>query len=431
MLTSDLLKYTTRKGAVHPHQLKPAAEALCAASLSAIADCEGLELGSAKERLLDAAAASGGQPLIAKGIHKLLLDKCTMEEPGDDIAERRWQWLTAATALRKAGSFEDMEEFHSQLEGATGVPVPEMAAQLFADLPDKRRILAVPSWPAAQLRDRYNIAQIQGLILRAKALTISATFASLGQRRAFFRQLKFQRLVAHVVDGSLGGSASSGGGALKLEVSGPLAIVDSANSYGLRLALFVPWVLALPHFELTATVNLKRSNVLLTLTPDKYKFQHNPYKLKGYVPEELTLFLEAFEEVAAKKASTGKGGAKAKTSKPVTLTVGEDPLVLPGGEQVHADFVARSGSGTKKSAGQELHIELFHKWHKGSFAKRWQYVRDNPKTPLLLGACRSLKKQPEIAALLKNSPIGEEQVLWFTTFPSAKKVWENLASRGF
>lgn len=432
MLTSDLLKFTTRKGQIYPYQLKAAAEPVCASSVQAFKDCAGLELGEAKERLLDAAAAIGSgssgsgsgssgsgsdaavSPIVAKGLHKLLLDKCSVDEPDENLAERRWAWLTAATALRRERAFDDVAEYHAAISQATGAPPAELTGALFADLPDKRRIQAVPDWPAAQLLDRYNLAQIQGLILRAKALRITAQFADLGQQRAFFRQLKFQRLVAET-------ASLDDGLALKLAVTGPLAVLDSANSYGLRLAQFVPWVLALPKFEVAATVTIKRKSFELLLTPSKYRFAHSPYRLKGHVPEELTLFLEAFAAVAEKK----------KKERVLKAELATEPVILPGGELICPDFVVRGGTRVgKKAARTELPIELFHKWHKGGLVKRWQFKAENPDFPLLIGASRSLKKKPEIAQLVKNSPLDERHVIWFSSFPSAGKMWENLASWG-
>ncbi|HVJ88250.1 MAG TPA: DUF790 family protein, partial [Labilithrix sp.] len=116
----------------------------------------------------------------------------------------------------------------------------EVEHALFADRPCRRRIVA-PSSPllAAEIVDAYNLALVQGLLLRSEWVTIEVR----EHVRAVVRFAKLAGLLCTCATGDRG---------TRLDVSGPLAILRHTTKYGFALASFFPAVVATTAFRLEA-----------------------------------------------------------------------------------------------------------------------------------------------------------------------------------
>jgi hypothetical protein len=71
--------------------------------------------------------------------------------------------------------------------------------------------------------------------------------------------------------------------------------------------------------------------------------------------------------------------------------------------------------------GEILHLELFHRWHRGVLLKRLEFCEANPGLPLLLGVDRSLLKG-ELPQLLENSEYFQKKGFLFRDFPGVSTV---------
>jgi predicted nuclease of restriction endonuclease-like RecB superfamily len=342
------------------------------------------------EEAIDQSSATG--PLVAP-LSKLLFDGCDEEQPSDELESVRWNALLAAEALRRSEAPATAEAFQVQLGQRLARDFESVRSSLYADLPAYRRVTGFKTTTAEALIARYNVAQIQGLLLRARKMTVKVKQATLGERRELFRQVKFHRLMVDVLQ------PGTDGGVLELELGGPLSLFEQASSYGLRLASFFPHVLHLPQFEVTAEVHIKRKD--LTLKVDqKLGLKSHYTKQTRHVPEELTAFVETFN-------------ARSKTWQ-----------VAPGAEFVHIGrqsycFPDLTITGTQ---GERRHVELFHKWHAGQLAGRLQAVAAGGVSDLLIGVAKGLAQREEVAAALAGSGWFAKFGFVFSEFPTPRTL---------
>lgn len=126
-----------------------------------------------------------------------------------------------------------------------------VVASLFADRPEARRLFAPAALPApSEVAARYNLALLQGLLLHASEVVVSAK----SQERSIVRYAKTRRLLC---------TFDAGPDALRLTISGPLSILRHTTKYGRALALFLPALAATPGWTLHAYCAIgARSGVL-------------------------------------------------------------------------------------------------------------------------------------------------------------------------
>jgi predicted nuclease of restriction endonuclease-like RecB superfamily len=91
----------------------------------------------------------------------------------------------------------------------------------------------------------YERGQAQAVLLRAVKITVEVKAASVGATRAFFRRLKFLRLL-HVITRTEEG--------FRVVIDGPFSMFESVTKYGLQLALVLPAVEACDSWKLEADV---------------------------------------------------------------------------------------------------------------------------------------------------------------------------------
>lgn len=115
----------------------------------------------------------------------------------------------------------------------------EVARSLFADRSDARVINAAPSLSAADAVEAYNLALVQGLLLRSEVVTVHV-------REHVRAVVRFAKLTGLLCTYALDEHGT------RLDVSGPLAVLRHTTKYGFALASFFPAVLATPGFRLQA-----------------------------------------------------------------------------------------------------------------------------------------------------------------------------------
>ncbi len=125
------------------------------------------------------------------------------------------------------------------------IGVDELTRALFADRPARRRIIApTTAATAAEIVEAYNLALVQGLLLRSERVTVDVR----EHVRAVVRFAKLAGLLCTYAVGEKG---------TRLEVSGPLSILRHTTKYGFALASFFPAVVATTGFRLEARCVLK------------------------------------------------------------------------------------------------------------------------------------------------------------------------------
>jgi predicted nuclease of restriction endonuclease-like RecB superfamily len=284
-----------------------------------------------------------------------------------------------------------IELYEERLRAGLDLPLDEVRASLYADLPGSRRMIGWDALSPVELLDRYNLALAQGPLLGAKRLTLRARAPELLRVRKVLRWLKLCRLVAEV---------RRDGEDWQLDIEGPGAVLALQKGYGLQLASFLTVVPVLERWSLAAEVERKRrAPVTLALDHRDPLVSPHPSAL-GHVPPEVATLAQGFAD-----------DAWALDLTPLPRHVGAAGLCVP-------DLLFRH-----RGTGREVALELFHAWHAGALDRRLEQLRTRPDPDLLLGVDRSLVKRTEAR---RQALEAHPQVLLFNGFPSAKRLKERL-----
>src|SRR5690606_36258187 len=110
-----------------------------------------------------------------------------------------------------------------------GQPPDRLEHALYSDLKSQHRLLRAPELPPEALLERYDLAQLQAVLLRAVKISAVVACATPAAYRDLFRKLKFRRLMFQISPGPAG--------TYRIDIDGPYSLFDSVTKYGLQLAL--------------------------------------------------------------------------------------------------------------------------------------------------------------------------------------------------
>jgi predicted nuclease of restriction endonuclease-like RecB superfamily len=243
LLPTALLAYRRIGGAVAPSYLTERDDVWVREvleELDALIGRTAREVAAAfHSRVLDRARRAGASPRTVEGIWRLALRVWTLrmqaprhpERVREAVFEERVRHTTRDAALDAAAA----------RLGATREQVLE---SLFADRAESRRLVAPPE-PASPraLVLRYNLALLQGLLLRAVDLDVCAH----SNVRSVVRFAKLRGLLCTyhpLADG------------VRIALSGPLSVLRETTKYGHALAAFVPAAVATPGWTIDARCRL-------------------------------------------------------------------------------------------------------------------------------------------------------------------------------
>ena len=370
MLTKDLLRFQLRDGRIVPTLLKPTPSHLALAG-SLIAhwnDGVGKRLGELEDAAVPLLHESRAM-VVARGLQKLIVDRCRFSDATSTEHLRREALLASAAALR--APLAEADAHRALIAEGLGLDGDALAERLYGDLPDQAVLESGPDSSAEDLLALYNLALCQGLLIHASELRITVHDAATGLRRKLLKALRWRRLLARI--------AGDDGGALDLVVSGPGSVLDQATRYGLQLALFLPALACAKRWSACATIKVPRvggGNAVLTL--DHTLDLPGDSAFLGHVPDEL-------RELTTALAGACPGW---KLEEPQLLP-------LPDGEIVVPDLQLRADGATWR-------IELFHRWHGSALARRLAQIGRGQAPGLLLGVDRALAKTTAVAPLLDD-----------------------------
>lgn len=379
--------------------------------------------GQSREELADLAQPilnNARSPLMAKGLNKLLLDRCTFQEADDALETFRMKVFTTAaqtfyqhptsepqttsepSALPLSGT-NNLEKFRQAVAESMDMALETLSSRLYADLSSRQLLRSFKPINPEKLLHRYNMALAQGPLIYANSLNIEMEEPDIGVRRKFFHHLKFHRLLARI--------SQKQSGQFSIQVDGPLSLFDNNRKYGLQLAYFLPSVCALRRWHIHANVCVNPGEpATLELDQDTGLKSHLS-QTSTYVPEEFEQFAAQFDnmEQAGGKKSTRQETLRWKIKKNTPLlNLGDREWVVP-------DFSFRHDSG------QIVHLELFHRWHTTPLLRRIQSLQKR-KQPLALGVDRFLTKNAQTKATLQQSEWYQQHGFPFNGFPTVKRV---------
>ncbi|MDD5699485.1 MAG: DUF790 family protein [Victivallaceae bacterium] len=400
MLTKDLLKYRKQGKYIRPFFVDTGNAVLLQLAADLLTVYEGQEeeknlTRGEIEELTGPVVKAHRDLKLAKGLNKLISDRCEFSQPEkfDYPACRRELFLKAAALLKKGGAnFEDYRRELEDSENNDGFA----GHDIFADLPENETLSRMRKLFPRELLERYNCAQVQGLLFYAAEMEIKVSSPEPAELRRLFKYLKFFRLLAEIRE--LKAADKSGDLAMQLNISGPASMFENSRKYGLQLASFFPAVCALRKWQLKAGIKPDAKTYRLNLNESAGLVSH--YRnFSAYVPEEITLFHRIFNSKAENWNITG-----------------ETPFIRGNKQEIifpDLNFEHRSG--------KVIHLELFHRWHRGMLLRRLEFCARNPELPLLIGVDRALLKG-EIPQLLDASEYFQRKGFLFRDFPGVAKV---------
>lgn len=399
MLTKDLLRYRFRAEKVMPTLIDPKSEELLGMAqtiVDAFTNAQGLEQGELEEQLEELGLPASP---IKAGLEKLSLDRCEFAENDGAAEERRWEVFTAAERMRREGSFATHQVYAESVALEVGTNLQDLQNSLYSDLPEHRKLKAFKSISPEMLLHRLNCAQVQGLLLRSTWITISSKNVTIEAKRKFFRALKFHQLLSLVSD-------HGDDGAIHISLSGPLSIFQEAQVYGNRVANFFPHVLHLANWHLRAELTIDGKKVELSLS-EKCGIKSHYENSGGYIPPELLICLDTFNEKYGDwHAEPGKS----------FIHLGQQSYCFP-------DITVK-----QKSTNNEVHFELFHRWHAGQLENRLKVLEESDIMNLRIGVCRSLTKSAEVKIFLENCRFFTKSGFVFKDFPTSEHLWKTLSA---
>lgn len=387
VLTKDLLQYRIRKGRAHPSFVDVADPALLELATETIALVDasmGTERAEIEQRLA-ARASAFDRPKIGHGLVKLLLDRVAFEEPSDEARTTRiGTFDKAAEVLRALPDDATPDDWERAVSSAFD-DVAARRATLYADHPNER--LAVDWRPvgATTLLNAYNLALVQGLVMRARRVTVCAHAPDVLRVRKVLRWLKFCRLVADV---------TSTGDDWSIDVEGPAEILSMTRKYGLQLAIFVGAVPVFERWTLSAQLDFAHGNAV-RLELDERSPLVAPTQALGHVPEEI--------DVIARKL--GDGDWRVDLT-PTPRVVGLGAACVPDLTVVH------------RATKVQLWVEFFHRWHRGALERRLRELELKSEPRLLIAVDDALLNDESMRARVISHP----QAMTFKGFPSERKL---------
>ena len=328
-------------------------------------------------------------PKLAAGLEKLIHDTALFDAPDpekDYPAMRRELFAASGAALSRPGDFSE-EHYRKELDFP--------GFDIYGDLPDFELLCGFKDISETELIHRYNTALVQTMLLYAEKLTVTLHEPETAELRKVVKFMKFFRLLAEL--------SQPAPDILRMDISGPGALMENARKYGLLLGSFFPAVLNLKHYTIESDVEIRsrKGKLLLDETSGLVSHYRN---IASYVPEEIKLFHRSVREKNLRWE-----------------IVGETPFINMGKEGISfPDLSFRNPEGCI------CHLELFHRWHKWSFQPRMEFLEEHPELPLILGADRGAVNDADFEMLCKEFPGAAERVFRFRDFPGVETVMKML-----
>lgn len=390
MLGKDLLRAT-----VKGREIKPQLIDVARADLRAVADTL-VELTERAvqdawtwgelEEAYDVEAVEARSAKVVRGLAKLLLDRCEAEvdAPMPPVALRAQVFRAARDAGPLALAPDPMgrrtaEHVLDEVGAPLGLSAEALGRALYADLPDAQVVRSFRPLDGGALLRRYNVALVQGLLLRAFEVRVRLLQPTTDRLRQLMRHARFQQLLFR---------AAREGGEVLIELDGPAAILERSTRYGLNLAAFLPALLLQPGtwtLEAEVTWGDAGAHRLLTVRSTD-GLVGDRVDDGAWTPRERAWFLERW-------------GAKA----PKGWSVSEDtlPIELGGQGMMLPDLVFTDGKRT-------AYLEIVGTWRRAWLERRIEALKRHGRGNVILAVSRKFAAaKAEDLAGLPVIPFGE------------------------
>jgi uncharacterized protein len=375
LLTVDLVRVRRKGEQLHPVYIRGPAVARLLPVARFYLETHAQAVGRTRDDI-DAMLATVEVPardrVAALGLRKVVEDRCEYQiAPGADPETLRADLFWAAAKAHRALDVRaelDRGAVIAESAARLGVTPEALEAGLYADLRGSEILESVdPVTPEAAV-ERYNLGLAQAVLLRAVRVTVRVEGEGPDRTRRLFRAARFHQLI-HVAKGNPDGGYT-------LQLDGPFSLFDSVQRYGLRLALFLPSVLAFRSFHVRADVlwGKERAPAVFEITPGDELVPHF-----GEAPEggaEIDTFCAAFGRLEAEW----------------TVKKSERLFALPGEVVCVPDLVFAN-----RDTGEKVYLEVFGFWSRAAVWQRVELLRKG-KFPgrILLAVGKQLRVSKDV-----------------------------------
>jgi predicted nuclease of restriction endonuclease-like RecB superfamily len=266
MLTADLALSYRRGEEIRPRQLS-AADPRWLREAETLIRIFKEHAGRTHGRLdaaLDEYVGAGTNYRVVRGLVKLLLDRSEFAtETSVEPAElRRLVFAKARAAHPLDGTEVARSRVMEEVAGELGC-APEVAlAGLYADLPARQKLISFDEPEAAELIDRYNLAQAQALLYRSVRMRITVRPQAPDGYRALFGAIKAHRLIH-----SIRGTADTG---YEIDLDGPASLFHRTQKYGVQMAVFLPDLLSCSGWLMRAEIATRHDTAFFELDSERH-----------------------------------------------------------------------------------------------------------------------------------------------------------------
>lgn len=364
MLPTELLLFRVKAGLVEPRRLKPTSGNLGTAEVL----IQTFEAHVGKRRFeLDEelrTLEAGRQDFkVMRGLAHLLSNRGVFEAGGQiEPVSIRAKVFELAQGLVPSRRHTDhiLEQAARAFSGDRPLSSADLASLLYGDLPDQQTLVAFDPPTPLELIHLYDLSQAQGMLYRAYSLVITARRNEPARYKQLLKYLKFFGLMVTVE-----GDADVG---FTLTLDGPTSLFSSTTRYGLAMAKFLPALLHVTKWDLSAAVKPRKDLTWVDPKDEEWSFQVTSED--GYVshypePKEHDSALESgFVERFAKLDSDW------------TLEREVDLVPVPGGV-ILPDFRLVKGE-------RSVLVEIVGYWRPEYLRKKFELLRRSGRTDVIV-----------------------------------------------
>ncbi|SEI66119.1 hypothetical protein SAMN04488058_101270 [Deinococcus reticulitermitis] len=400
MLPTELLMFRVKAGVVEPKRLKATEKNLQLAHT--LINTFEANLGKRRVDLdedLRALEAGRSDFKVLRGLSHLLTNGSSTFEAGGHVEpflvrEKVFELAQAQppSRLRREAV---LEQAARSLSGDVPLSAEDIAAALYADLPDQQTLVAFDPPEPQALIEQWDLAQAQGVLYRAYSLILTARPNEPARYKQLLRYTRFFGLMLTVEGDPVFG--------FTLTLDGPTSLFGGTTRYGLALAKFLPALLHVTKWDLTATLKPRRD--LAWVDPKDEEWQFGLTSEDGYVshypePKEHDSALESgFSE------RFGKLDTPWELQREVDLVPVPGGVILPDFRLAHPD-------------GRSVLVEIVGYWRPEYLKKKFDLLRKSGRTDVIV--CVSERLNLEKAGV-DPSDFGD-RVVWFKGVLNPKEV---------
>ncbi|MGB2925591.1 MAG: DUF790 family protein [Limnothrix sp.] len=405
MLPSDLLLQRRQGETLVPKHLSLSSQAIALATelIDCFSNCHGKTKKELDAALLEIEGDSTDFK-VKRGLAHLLKNHFSTFEivsPLEPQLLREKVFAAACAALPVPDQkLKTLEAIATELStaNATDIFPQDIAAGLYADLPENHLLTEfTPPSPEALIH-RYNLSQTQGIFYKANHLIIHAHRNDPGEYKLLFRYLKLFQLMTYIE-----GDADTG---FTITIDGPTSLFKPSTRYGLAIAKMLPALLHVSKWQLNAQLQYK-DNYANTIRHGKFTLDDTCQLVSHYPPGKP--YDSMLEE------SFVKSWQKLKTDWQLEREVDLIPLpgsvMIPDFRLVHPD-------------GREFLLEIVGYWRPEYLQKKFYQVRRAEYPNLILAISERLNLQ-KAGVNFRDLP---NHLIWFKQKLAAKEVLKQIES---